>query len=134
MESEICVVGLCSFINLHDTDKSIIPATVIIPRAREKDDEHIPFIAYDSRTVTTRSNGFKPVGKSPFLKRNLESGTEVVFVDDEPGTPRILPSFAAIPNANEFWPRARSCRWKHEYVPRRFETPDPAKVDVLFRL
>ena len=132
---EIHFIGLCTFINLRDLDKEIIRPSLLMPVTPEGDDKHIAFIAYDTKAVTTDSSKFEDISStSSFRWYRLSGGWTIDFPQDEDGIPTLLPSFATIAHAEQYWPRSSKHAWNHRFVPKRDDLPNSKAVEVVVRL
>ena len=135
-ELEIIFTGLCSFLNLTNTNGTMPPPSVILPRTPDNA-KHIPFVAFhvDDIEVTSSTGDakFKEVTYAKgFLYRELD-GVLIRFDDDSIGWPVVLPSYKLLAQKDCYWPEAKN-RWDRRYVPEGDDEPDERVVAAYMRL
>lgn len=135
-ELEIIFTGLCSFLNLTNTNGTMPPPSVILPRTSD-DDEHTPFIAFNTADVKVTTSGggaeFVPVEKAPDFQHRTLDGVLLKFREDSVGWPVVLPSYALVAQKDCYWPEAKN-HWDRDYVPAGDDEPDSKVVAAYMPL
>lgn len=130
--AEIIFVGLCSFLNVHDTVKYDMPSPSVIVM---NEDDHTPFIAFDSDEVEAVDGNGKPIGNpvpgSTALKYIVLQGEELVLLNGPSGVPRVAESFDAVASASMYAPESKSDTYDEDYVPKQNGKPKKSAVSAF---
>jgi hypothetical protein len=140
-EAEIVFTGLCSFLNLRNTNGTMPGPSVIMP-VTTAEAPHTPFVAYDTREVAVTQTGggepFEPipvtetVNYTDLLYRKL-NGHLMTFEEDQIGWPSVLSTYDHISKKDDYWPEARD-QWNRDFVPLDDEFPDHRFVAAYMHL
>jgi hypothetical protein len=159
VDVEIVFNGLCSFLNVRDTNNDMPEPSVILVRTdkepppnthppTEMDDmddmgdgdsggttPHVPhksFLAFDSKTIRIDdASGFVRVPeKADFWSLTL-SGVLIKIKDDN-GQPTVDGSYDDVLKKDRYWPEAANL-FNRDYVPERGKKPKKTAVNAFLR-
>lgn len=132
-ELEIVFTGLCSFLNLTNTNGTMPRPSVILPRTPADDHPHVPFIAFnDADVAVTPDVAFVGVPNTTDFRYRVLNGEYIALANDPVGWPVVLPSYELLCKKDCYWPEAKN-HWDRRYVPTADTEPDSRVVAAYMR-
>jgi hypothetical protein len=127
---DILIVGLCSFLNMHDKVSYMPPPSVILHRPPAMIKMHTPYIAWKDTETTLENAGGYPVQKTTNGTKFLVlDGEELTLNDDHSGLPKIDATFDNnVASIMKFGNLQATPVFNQKLVPLKGNLPDSSKV------
>ena len=122
--AEIIFVGLCSFLNVKNSETTMPPPSVLVTNEAK----HISFIAWDTNTVSVDGAvDAQPLGGSSYsyvLLGRGGVGDEVMFNDDRTNAPQVDATFDQVASFKDYSGIAPAdLVWDTDYIPAAQQQP-----------
>ena len=130
--AEIIFVGLCSFLNVHNTASFEMPPPSVIVLQ----EHHTPFLAFDADEVEAVDGNGAAIGQQIGISayRYVElKGEELTVINAPNGLPTVAASFDAIAKASAYAPESKMDEYDRDYIPRGNGRPSKKVVAAFLR-
>lgn len=146
MHTDIVFSGLCSFLNVTDSNPTMPEPSVILVRTDgaaeiphhmhgDGGHVHIPFVAFDSTKIGVEvSAGLASdeIPQVPTFRFFRLDGVKLSIANASRGKPTVRRNYNRVVRKDDYFPEAKN-KWNRDFVPRRGRNPKSTAVAAFMR-